>query len=285
MDALTPIGFRLQAKPFNDVRRRYGLPPFAGDLRDVFTAGDFIAYTDPEFLVPTPGAPPTHRHIGPVLWEPSVPTPPWWNDVVHARPHDRPLVYVSMGSTGRQDTLHGVLEALNRLHVNTVVATSGRTDVPVIPDKRYVADYVSGSAACARANLVISNGGSGSAYQALAAGVPILGIPATMDQMLVMEPIERVGAGRRVLPHRFLSARRGAVSVKGTAVLTGIIKDLLQDPMYRERALSLAPNFDPSRSLVTFRHLLEEAIGLPQAEDKPLRDRDRAAEPATAGGR
>jgi UDP:flavonoid glycosyltransferase YjiC (YdhE family) len=43
--------------------------------------------------------------------------------------------------------------------------------------------------------FVITNGGSSTGYQALAAGVPVLGIPSNLDQYLAMQAIERAGAG------------------------------------------------------------------------------------------
>jgi UDP:flavonoid glycosyltransferase YjiC (YdhE family) len=42
---------------------------------------------------------------------------------------------------------------------------------------------------------VVTNGGSASSYQALAAGVPVLGIPSNLDQYLSMHAITAAGAG------------------------------------------------------------------------------------------
>jgi UDP:flavonoid glycosyltransferase YjiC (YdhE family) len=43
--------------------------------------------------------------------------------------------------------------------------------------------------------FVVTNGGSSTGYQALAAGVPVLGIPSNLDQYLAMQAITRLGAG------------------------------------------------------------------------------------------
>src|SRR6185437_13111769 len=42
---------------------------------------------------------------------------------------------------------------------------------------------------------VICNGGSPTCYQALSAGVPVIGIASNLDQFLNMLAIERLGAG------------------------------------------------------------------------------------------
>jgi hypothetical protein len=103
-DVMLPLGLRIQARPFNRVRRSYGLPPLTNDLRHIYTAGDVVAYTDLEGWVPTPGAPRMHRHIGPVLWEPPMDLPAWWNTVKTDRPlrlcqcwKHRPMGHVQRG--------------------------------------------------------------------------------------------------------------------------------------------------------------------------------------------
>ncbi|MBK8575245.1 MAG: glycosyl transferase family 1 [Elusimicrobia bacterium] len=194
-DALLPVGFALHGRPFNQVRQEYGLPALPQDVRGIYTAGDHTAYADLPEMVPTPGAPASHRHIGPVLWEPTVSLPPWWGEL----PENKPLVYVSAGSTGRTDFLPGVLAALAERPVVVAVATSGRGSVAPVPGRVFVAEYLPGLALCRRASLVINNGGAGGVYQALTAGVPVLGIAANLDQCMVMKPVERAGAGRLVL--------------------------------------------------------------------------------------
>jgi UDP:flavonoid glycosyltransferase YjiC (YdhE family) len=59
----------------------------------------------------------------------------------------------------------------------------------------HVADYVDGDAIAAKACLVVCNGGSPTTQQALAHGVPVIGIASNLDQMLNMAYVERTGAG------------------------------------------------------------------------------------------
>ena len=68
--------------------------------------------------------------------------------------------------------------------------------IGTIPDNVFMADYLPGTEAAARAQLVVCNGGSLTCQQALAAGVPILGIASNMDQFLNMNALDKAGAGR-----------------------------------------------------------------------------------------
>lgn len=244
VDALLPIGFRLQARPFNGVRRAYGLAPLPENLRNIYTAGDAVAYTDIPELIPTPGAPATHRHIGPVLWEPEVPLPSWWSSL----PSDRPCVFVSVGSTGRWEDFEHIVNALKRLPIVTLVATSGRGPIPSVPNHVYVADYLPGMETCKKADLVICNGGSGSVHQALSAGVPVIGIPANMDQMSVMSSVVKHGSGRRIPAGK-------ASRINWEKEMT----EMLNSEM-RAKAKELATAMSRTNSAQSFRVLLEQTM-------------------------
>jgi UDP:flavonoid glycosyltransferase YjiC (YdhE family) len=76
---------------------------------------------------------------------------------------------------------------------------------------------------------VICNGGSATVYQALAAGVPVLGIPSNLDQYLMMDYVEKFGAGAMV--------RGGQAS---SAALRDMAQRVLNIAQYRSRAESLA---------------------------------------------
>jgi UDP:flavonoid glycosyltransferase YjiC (YdhE family) len=142
-------------------------------------------------LVPVFDAPPNHLYLGPVLWSPAVDPPSWWDSL----PADRPVVYVTLGSSGRSDLLGVVLQALAELPVTVIAATAGRINVKDVPANAFVADYLPGEEAAARAAVVICNGGSPTTQQALAAGKPVVGIASNLDQHLNMEAVERAGAG------------------------------------------------------------------------------------------
>ncbi len=184
-----PKVFRHFASPINAARAKHGLRD-VGSLNEVLCHADYTLYPDDPQLTPAPGAPAHHRFLGPVLWEPKLPMP----ELDFAEP-ERPLAYVTLGSSGKIDLLPSVIEALAGLAVNAVVATADRAQLPELPSNVRAYPYVPGSELSRRARVVISNGGSTTGYQALAEGTPVVGIPNNFDQYLATDAIVSAGAG------------------------------------------------------------------------------------------
>lgn len=189
-DAVRPLAFALHARPLNRARRRFGLPSLGHDLRRAYAWGDQTWYADVPEVIPTRSLPPNHRYLGPVLWSARPAAPSWW----HSLPRDRPIVCVTLGSSGRADLLPLVLRALAELPVTIIAASLGQP-VPACPANVFVADYLPLEEALRGAALLVCNGGSLSTYQAMAAGVPALGLCANLDQLLNMSAVSRLGCG------------------------------------------------------------------------------------------
>ncbi|BCA55723.1 hypothetical protein W02_28630 [Nitrospira sp. KM1] len=219
-DLIRPLIFVQQSWALNNVRREYGLPSLDYTLPHVFTDADETLYADLPKLVPTFDCPAHHHYIGPVLWSPPT-RPSWWKGISK----DRPIVYVSLGSTGPHDLLNTVLETLEVLGLCGMVSTAGKPAPSSIPDHVFLSPFVPGLEAAERSALIICNGGSATVYQALTAGIPVLGIPSNLDQFLMMEYAARAGTGAYVRP------REAAVQD-----LAPILHDLLTDPEYRSKA-------------------------------------------------
>jgi UDP:flavonoid glycosyltransferase YjiC (YdhE family) len=201
--ATRPVFFALHSRPLNRVRKRFGFPSLGLDLRRTYTDADQVLYADVPELFPLTDAPPTHGFLGPIVWAPPAAPPDWWKDL----PVDRPLVYVTLGSSGRPELLDRVLTALAPLDLRVMAATASDRPVALVPANANIARYLPGDAAAARAALVICNGGSPTSQQALAAGVPVIGIASNLDQFLNMQAIERARAGVLIRGDR-LSADR-----------------------------------------------------------------------------
>ena len=178
-------------RQFNVREKEVG--PFFRNLRlGLLGSTGSVSYTHLDVYKRQPS---THRHIGPILWKPDLPLPEWWSKI----PSDKPLVYLTAGSTGQTRAFEKTVEALLDFPVVVVVATAERATVQRVPGRVFVADYLPGDEVSRRATLVINNGGSGGVYQALAAGVPVLGIAANMDQCMVMKSVVHAGAGMLVM--------------------------------------------------------------------------------------
>jgi UDP:flavonoid glycosyltransferase YjiC (YdhE family) len=177
------------AAPLNAVRKRHGLGEYA-TLSEQLCFGDTVLYPDiPELCPLTADAPSSHRFLGAVQWSPQVGAPPSLG-----KDDSLPVVYVTLGSSGDVVALPTVLEGLEGLPIRGVLATAGRA-APRVPSNFVVAELVPGDVLASQALFVVTNGGSSTGYQALAAGVPVLGIPSNLDQYLAMQAITRAGAG------------------------------------------------------------------------------------------
>lgn len=240
--AVRPVAFALHTRPLNRVRREYGLPSLGTDLRRVYTDADQTLYADVPELAPTFDRPENHHYLGPILWSPVVEPPAWWDEAGG----DRPLVYVTMGSSGSTGLLSLVLEALADLPVTVMAATLGHPLNRPAPENARTADYLPGREATARSCLVVCNGGSPTTHQALGAGVPVLGVAGNMDQHLNMIGIERLGAGELV--------RSDVASV---TCLRGAAVRMLDRPGYRAAAQTVASVFSGYDAPARFRSLVE----------------------------
>jgi UDP:flavonoid glycosyltransferase YjiC (YdhE family) len=218
-----PWVFAHFAAPVNALRKQYGLPPL-GDLIDLLTYGDRTVFPDVPLLTPLANPPRTHAFLGPVLWSPPVAPPAWWT-----QPIASDSAYVTLGSSGRLDRLPKTLAGLERLGIPLMVATAGRFSPSELGGNVLGAAFLPGSEAARRASFVVCNGGSSTAYQALAEGRPVLGIASNLDQYLAMTAIRDVGAGILL---RSDSLTVDAVEQAGRA--------LREQPSYRERAAEVA---------------------------------------------
>lgn len=243
--AALPFVFRHFARPVNTLRRRHGLPEI-GSLLEVLTHGDYTLYADVPALAPTRALPPSHRYLGYVPWSPPVAPPAWWERL----DPDRPLVYVTLGSSGRVQCLPLVVEAAASLGCQVVAATAGRLALETRSPDVHVADYLPGDLAARRASVVVSNGGSTTGYQALAAGRPVLGVAFNLDQYLATQAIERFGAG--------LPLRSGALTRRD--VVSGLER-LLGEPSFAARARAARDELARYDSGARFRAFVDEAIG------------------------
>jgi len=244
-NAVRPLAFALHARPLNTLRKRHGLAPIGNDLRKAYTWADHTLYADIPELLPCKTLPANHHYLGPVLWSAKTELPPWWEQL----PSDRPVVFVSPGSSGQTDSLANMLNRLSQLAVTIIVATAGRIDLPKQRDNVFVADYLPFEKAVKLSSLVICNGGSLTTYQALAEGVQVLGLTTNMDQLLNMQAIEKQGAG--------LCLRQ---SLTGGEAVYHAAKNLLQEPSYTQAAHRIAALLAHYNCKQRFSGLLEKIL-------------------------
>lgn len=245
-DWLRPIAFARHATALNRVRRLHGLAPLPADLRHGYTEADHVLYADAPELVPMAGMPAHHHFLGPLAWSPRAPLPDWWE----ALPGDRPVVYVTLGSSGQAGRLPDILAALAALPVTVIAATAGRDPDGPVPDNARVSPFLPGEQAAARAAVVVCNGGSPTSYQGLAAGVPVIGLASNLDQYLNMNLVQQAGAGRLL---RSASASRQEIA--------GAVREALDSAAMRARAAGLAEALRRQDAAATFKGVLASLPG------------------------
>jgi UDP:flavonoid glycosyltransferase YjiC (YdhE family) len=240
-----PSVLRYFASPVNQLRERQGLRPF-GDLLEVMVHGDVTLHPDVPMLAPTRGAPRHHCYLGPVRWSARTRAPAWWSRAGVSKP----VIYLTMGSTGDTRLLPVLVEALSGLRADVLVATAGRWSPGRLPDNVMLADYLPGDLACRRAAVVICNGGASTAIQALAESTPVLGIPFNLDQYLAMAGVEACGAG--------ICLRGSSLS---SSQIQAAVQQLLTTSSYGEGASRLASEFRRWDSSARFRDAIADITG------------------------
>lgn len=223
-----PLAFALHCSPLNSVRKQYGLPSLGLDLRRIYTDADTALYADCPLFFPGVSLPSNHRFIGPIIWSPPFPLPSWWDTL----PEDRPVIYVTLGSSGLSDLLPRVLQALAGLDATVIAATAGTKFSADVPANAHIADYLPGLEAARKASLVICNGGSPTSQQALSVGTPVIGIAGNLDQFLNMTTLETAQVGKLLRGDRL-----------NTAQLAAIAAEMIADPGYQARAGAVAETF------------------------------------------
>ena len=235
-----PKVFAHFAKPVNALRRKHRLPEL-GTLAQVMTHGDLVLHPDVPSLVPTRGLPASHVFLGPLAWSPDLPEPASWASL-----GARPVVYVTLGSSGKQGALPIVLDALGGLDVDVILATAGRAPSTGWPPNVRAEGLVPGQLAARRAAVVVSNGGSSTGWQALAEGTPVVGVPFNLDQYLATAAIVDAGAG--------LQVRAGSATVDG---VRAAVRAVLADERYRHAARRLAADLARHDAPARFLSLVE----------------------------
>lgn len=175
---IVPRVLEQQAHDFNLVRKQYNQSPLRRVI-DCYLEADFLALADVPELVPHPpsrsGAAPW-LYLGPLTGNLPCELPPWWTDL---SPY-QPIVYLNLGSSGRQDLVPRLVQSLQTLPIQIIIG--GPHENLQTPGKVFVARQLPGDQICARAELVICNGGAPSVYQALLQGKQVLGITHNLDQ-------------------------------------------------------------------------------------------------------
>lgn len=174
-----------------------------------------------------PGGTPTYlrRPATPV---PTAEKPPWQP----ARP-DLPNVYVTLGTAlDEVDVLRLLLDALADVSCNVLMTVGRRRDPATLepwPANATVERFVPQADVLPHCSVVVSHGGSGTTYGALAHGLPLLMLPHSADQFDNATAARAAGVAETLLPQEI-----------ETAAVRSAVEALLTEPSYAARARQIA---------------------------------------------
>lgn len=206
---------------WNSLRQRRGLPPL--DSARQFYDTDLVLLADPAAVIATcPPPPPSFRAVGPCSWEPEGELPP-------ELAAEQDLLLLSMGSTGHELIPEAVVHQLAQITGASRSVFVGTADSGYSREILHCR-WVPGSKLLRHSRFAVTQGGTGSAYQALANGVPVGCIPTHQNHRILGQVLEDIHAGQLFeqddWPRQFTVLENALAKLQGSA--NGISTDLHQ---------------------------------------------------------
>ncbi len=159
---------------------------------------------------------------------PEAPLPDWWAG------SENPLIYASLGTVfGHLSTAAAayrqVVDVLAEIPVRALLTVGEHLDIAVlgsIPASVHVEPWVDQVGIIQHSAVVLCHGGSGTAFGALEAGVPVVMLPSFADQYENASRISARGAGLIVKPQ--------------AAHMSEALRAVLGNPTYKQAARNVA---------------------------------------------
>jgi UDP:flavonoid glycosyltransferase YjiC (YdhE family) len=186
-----------------------------------------VAITSAPFIDPSAGLPPHWSYVGPLAW-----SAPANGSAVPVPRGERPLVYVTQGSTGDPGLLRRAVAELAEEEVDVLAATGGLCDpdeLTALGPRVRAAELLPSRNCLEAADVAVVHGGHLTFCEALSRGTPMVVLPYRIDQIARVNRAERLGVGRSVWP---VPRREGTVR--------NAVRRVLGAPAYGRRSSELA---------------------------------------------
>ncbi|MGE5139030.1 MAG: nucleotide disphospho-sugar-binding domain-containing protein [Rudaea sp.] len=141
--------------------------------------------------------PPDHFYTGPLIAREDFPVP----EQVRNLPHDRPIIYFAMGSSGTPEIIANLIESFEGTPYRVIAPVKAHLDkVPGvrIPSNVLVTDWLPAHRVNPLADLSLIHGGIGTVMTAAYAGKPVVGIGMQPEQVANLACLVRKGFAIRV---------------------------------------------------------------------------------------
>lgn len=191
---------------FGELAARHGVP-----VKDPRTFDrPFLDICPPSFqLAGVAESIETHILMRPQGWNPPGDLPP----VVFRREPGRPLVYLTLGTTGifaQPGVLRQMIDALSEVPADALVSSGPAVNPDSfgdLPGNVTVVDWVPQADLMPHVDVAVHHGGSGTLFTALGNGVPQVLLPQGADQFGNAAWLADEGAGLQILPEETTPAR------------------------------------------------------------------------------
>jgi UDP:flavonoid glycosyltransferase YjiC (YdhE family) len=153
-----------------------------------------------------------HIPTRPTAWNPPGDLPA----VVSDRDPGRPLVYLTLGTTGvfaQPSVLRQMIEALSGVPADALLSSGPAVPADTLgalPDNVTVVDWVPQADLMPYVDVAVNHAGSGTMFAALANGVPQVLLPQGADQFANAAWAVQVGAAQQILPDELTPTRIAA---------------------------------------------------------------------------
>jgi len=192
---IRPFAFKFFAKELNQVRESFGLKK-KKDFRELYTAGTYTAYMDLPNFINIDQLPENHFFLGPIIWSPKTSRKSYSLT-------EKNNVYISMGNTGKNDLLLQIIQSVLKNNLNIIISGISTKEkefllktIPELKGKSIIEPLIQAEEILPYCKLTICHGGSGTVYQSIENGVPVLCFPKNPDQGLVSMAVEKKNIGR-----------------------------------------------------------------------------------------
>ena len=141
------------------------------------------------------------------------------------------------------EVYRAAIDAVTGLDARVLVTTGHGFDASQLhdaPANVHVDAWVDQADVLDEAALVVCHGGSGTAYGALAAGVPLVVVPVFADQFANAAEVVQAGAGIEVRTSQDSRERRRPVGRDDAPLIRQAIDTVLADGSYRNAAQAVA---------------------------------------------
>ena len=182
-------------RSLNTVAKEYGIAKL-NDLRDLWQ-GDYNLLAEPSDFSGLSSVPETYYYIGPLIADLASPVPEEVNRLAALK---EPLVYFSMGSSGKPQVIKSILEGFRDQPFNVVSPMKTKLqELNVrVPPNVLLTDWLPALDVSRLADISVIHGGIGTVMTAALAGKPVLGIGMMYEQEYNIDCLVRKGFAHRI---------------------------------------------------------------------------------------